>query len=383
MSRHRIGIIMNGVTGRMGHHQHLVRSVLAIREQGGIALDDGAVLWPEPLLVGRDAGKVRALAERYGLDQWTTSLDEALARPDFEVYFDAQLTDVREPALAAALKAGKHAYVEKPVAGTLSGALGLARQARDAGVVTGVVADKVFLPGLIKLRRLVAGGFFGRILAVRIDFGYWVFEGDWQSAQRPSWNYRAQDGGGITLDMFPHWRYVLEELAGPVQSVYNHRVTHIPQRWDERGEPYEATADDSAYAILELAGGVIAQVNSSWATRVNRKELVEFQVDGTLGSAVAGLRECRVQSRAMTPRPVWNPDLATPEDFPAQWGVVPDNVEFDNGFKAQWELFLTHVYRGTPFGYDLLAGARGVQLAELAIESSRTGRRVGVPPLEV
>jgi predicted dehydrogenase len=383
MSRHRIGIIMNGVTGRMGHHQHLVRSVLAIREQGGIALDDGAVLWPEPLLVGRDAGKLSALAQRYGLDQWTTSLDEALARPDFEVYFDAQLTHVREPALAAALKAGKHAYVEKPVAGSLDGALRLARQARDAGVVTGVVADKVFLPGLIKLRRLVAGGFFGRILAVRIDFGYWVFEGDWQSAQRPSWNYRAQDGGGITLDMFPHWRYVLEELAGPVQSVYNHRITHIPQRWDERGEPYAATADDSAYAILELAGGVIAQVNSSWATRVSRKELVEFQVDGTLGSAVAGLRECRVQSRAMTPRPVWNPDLATPEDFPAQWAVVPDNAEFDNGFKAQWELFLTHVYRGTPFRYDLLAGARGVQLAELAVESSRTGRRVGVPPLEV
>ena len=381
MARHSIGIIVNGVTGRMGYRQHLVRSILAIREQGGVELPDGTRLWPEPLLVGRDAERVGAIAARHGLTRWTTSLPDALAEPGMQVYFDAQLTSVREKALGAAIEAGKHVYTEKPVADSLDAALRLARAASAAGIVHGVVEDKLFLPGLLKLRRLVEGGFFGRILSVRIEFGYWVFEGDWQPAQRPSWNYRAADGGGIVLDMFPHWRYVLEHLFAPVESVYSHAATHIPQRWDEQGRRYEATADDAAYAILELGGGIVAQVNSSWAVRVNRAELVEFHVDGTHGSAVAGLRGCRVQDRSMTPRPVWDPDVPSPHDFLAQWAEVPDNTVFDNGFKAQWELFLSHVHRREPVPYDLFDGARGVQLAQLALESARTGRRMPVPAL--
>jgi predicted dehydrogenase len=273
--------------------------------------------------------------------------------------------------------------MEKPTADSLDGALRLARAARDAKVVHGVVEDKLFLPGLRKLRRLVEGDFFGRILSVRIDFGYWVFEGDWQPAQRPSWNYRAQDGGGIALDMFPHWRYVLEHLIAPVESVYSHVATHIPRRWDERGKPYEATADDAAYAILELRGGVVAQLCSSWTVRVNRPELVEIQVDGVLGSAVAGLHTCKVQDRAMTPRPVWNPDVARREGFEEQRAEVPDNARFDNGFKAQWEMFLGYAHRGEPFPYDLVDGAKGVQLAHLALDSAREGRRIAVPDLEL
>jgi predicted dehydrogenase len=382
VSRESIGVIVNGATGRMGYRQHLVRSLLAIREEGGLELPDGTVLWPEPVLVGRSADRLKAVADRHGLQRWTTSLDEALADPDTSVYFDAQVTAQRVPAVLAAIAAGKHVYLEKPTADSVDGALRLARAARDAGIVHGVVADKLYLPGLLKLRRLVDGGFFGRILSVRIDFGYWVFEGDWQPAQRPSWNYRTADGGGIVLDMFPHWRYVLEELFGPVESVYSHVVTHLPTRWDERGEAYDATADDAAYAILELRGGIVVQVHASWAVRVNRDELLEVQVDGVHGSAVAGLRGCKIQDRAMTPRPVWNPDVANPDDFPAQWAQVPDNAVFDNGFKAQWEMFLADAHRGTPFRHDLWAGARGVQLASLALESARAGRRVPVPPLE-
>jgi predicted dehydrogenase len=383
MARRSIGIIMNGVTGRMGYRQHLVRSILAIREQGGLRLPDGTLVWPEPVLVGRDEEKVKALAERHGLDRWTTDLDAALADPDAEIYFDAQLTQVREKSLKAAIAAGKHIYTEKPTAESLDGALELARLARAAGVKNGVVQDKLFLPGLLKLKRLVDGGFFGRILSVRGEFGYWVFEGDWQQAQRPSWNYRAQDGGGIVLDMFPHWQYVLEQTFAPIRSVYAHTATHIPERRDERGEPYRATADDAAYGVFELDGGIVAQINSSWAVRVDRDELVEFQVDGTEGSAVAGLRNCRFQHRAATPKPVWNPDLAATEPFREQWQQVPDNTEFDNGFKAQWERFLAHVVADAPFHHDLADGAKGVQLAELALESARLGRRVEVPPLAV
>ena len=383
MTRRSIGIIMNGVTGRMGYRQHLVRSILAIREQGGLTLPDGTVVWPEPVLVGRNEEKLRILAERHGLQRWTTDLDEALAAPDAEIYFDAQLTQVREKSLRAAIAAGKHIYTEKPTADSLESALELARLAGQAGVKNGVVQDKLFLPGLLKLKRLVEGGFFGRILSVRGEFGYWVFEGDWQQAQRPSWNYRAEDGGGIVLDMFPHWQYVLEQTFAPIRSVYAQTATHIPERRDEQGAPYPATADDAAYGVFELEGGIIAQLNSSWTVRVDRDELVEFQVDGTEGSAVAGLRNCRVQHRSTTPKPVWNPDLPATEPFRAQWQQVPDNGEFDNGFKAQWEQFLAHVVADAPFPYDLAAGAKGVQLAELALESARSGRRLEVSALEL
>ncbi|GAA4840655.1 Gfo/Idh/MocA family oxidoreductase [Kitasatospora terrestris] len=381
MTRRVIGIVMNGVTGRMGYRQHLVRSILAIREQGGLPLDGGGTLWPEPILVGRSADKLKELADRHGLTHWTTSLDEALAHPLAEIYFDSQVTPAREQAIKAAIAAGKHVYTEKPTAESLEGALELARLAREAGVRSGAVQDKLFLPGLLKLKRLVDGGFFGRILSVRGEFGYWVFEGDWQDAQRPSWNYRAEDGGGMILDMFPHWRYVLDGIVAPVRSVYAHAATHIPQRVDERGEPYAATADDAAYGVFELEGGITAQINSSWAVRVDRDELVEFQVDGTEGSAVAGLRNCRIQHRASTPKPVWNPDLPATEPFRAQWQQVPDNGEFDNGFKVQWELFLRHVVSDAPYRWDLLEGAKGVQLAELGLRSAREGRRLDVPEL--
>jgi predicted dehydrogenase len=375
---------LNGVTGRMGYRQHLVRSLLSIREQGGVRLPDGTSVYPEPVLVGRSEERLRAIAERHGLGHWTTSLDEVLADPAIEVYFDTQVTSVREASLMRAIEAGKHVYTEKPTAETLEDAIGLARLADAAGIKHGVVQDKLFLPGLLKLKRLVDSGFFGRILSVRGEFGYWVFEGDWQDAQRPSWNYRAEDGGGIVLDMFPHWQYVLEHIIAPVRSVYAHAVTHIPERVDEQGKPYQATADDAAYGVFELEGGAVAQINSSWAVRVNREELVEFQVDGTHGSAVAGLRECHFQSRAGTPKPVWNPDIPNTVPFREQWQQVPDNGEFDNGFKSEWELFLRHVALdapGTAFPHDLWAGAKGVQLAELGLASAAEGRRIPVPEL--
>jgi predicted dehydrogenase len=379
--RRPIGIVLNGVTGRMGYRQHLVRSLLAIREQGGLELADGTRLWPDPVLVGRRQGALREIAERHGLERWTTDLDEALAEPDAEIYFDAQVTPARAGALRRAIAAGKHIYTEKPVAESVEEALELAALARDAGVRHGVVQDKLFLPGLLKLRRLVESGFFGRILSVRGEFGYWVFEGDWLQANRPSWNYRAEAGGGIVLDMFCHWRYVLDQVIAPVRSVSATIATHIPERVDEAGERYAATADDAAYGVFELEGGIVAQLNSSWAVRVFRDELVEFQVDGTHGSAVAGLRRCRIQPREATPRAIWNPDLAATEDFRAQWLEVPDNTEFDNAFKAQWERFLRHVADGDPFPWDLVEGAKGVQLAQLGLRSAAEGRRLEVPEL--
>jgi predicted dehydrogenase len=372
---------MNGVTGRMGYRQHLVRSLLSIRDQGGVILSDGTAVIPEPVLVGRNEQKLRDIAERHDIKRWTTSLDEVLGDPAIDIYFDAQVTTAREACLRQAIAAGKHVYTEKPIAESLSGALNLACAAATAGITHGVVQDKLFLPGVIKLRRLVKDGFFGRVLSIRLEFGYWVFEGDGLASQRPSWNYRQEEGGGITLDMFPHWQYLLEDLFGPITALYAHNATHLPVRWDEAGERYDVTADDAAYALVELAGGAVASVNSSWAVRVNRRELLELQVDGTHGSAVAGLRNCAVQPRVATPMPVWNPDLPDPIDYLAQWTDVPDNATFDNGFKVQWELFLTRAARGLPFPWDLAEGAKGVQLAGLALQSAAEGRRIEVPRL--
>src|SRR6478609_2590544 len=335
-----IRIAMNGVTGRMGYRQHLIRSILQIRDQGGIRLADGSLVQVEPVLIGRNEAKLRELADRHDIDQVSTDLSAVLADESIEVYFDAQVTSQRVAALTAAMAAGKHIFTEKPTAETVSQATELARLAQDARITAGVVHDKLYLPGLVKLRRLVDEGFFGRILSLRGEFGYWVFEGDLQPAQRPSWNYRAEDGGGIAVDMFCHWNYVLEGILGPVRAVTARTATHIPERWDEHGRAYTATADDAAYGIFEIGDGIIAQINSSWAVRVYRDELVEFQVDGTHGSAVAGLHRCVAQPRSATPKPVWNPDLPETQSFREQWIEIPHNAAPVNGFRAQWEEFL-------------------------------------------
>lgn len=376
MATRTVRILMNGVTGRMGYRQHLLRSILAIREDGGVLLDNGDRLQVEPVLLGRNAEKLERLAAQHDIVDFSTDLDAALADESAAIYFDAQVTSERVSAITKALAAGKHVFTEKPIAEDVAGGLALVEAAEKAGAITGVVHDKLYLPGLLKLKRLIDSGFFGRILSVRGEFGYWVFEGDVQEAQRPSWNYRAEDGGGMVLDMFCHWNYVLENLFGSVEAVMAKAVTHIPHRWDEQGAKYEATADDAAYGIFELDGGVIAQINSSWAVRVDRGELVEFQVDGTHGSAVAGLFGCRIQSGVSTPKPVWNPDVATTEDFRSQWTQIPDNAEFTNGFRQQWEQFLRDVDAGRPHGYDLAAGVRGLALVQAGLTSSEQGRRV-------
>ena len=378
----RVGIVMNGVTGRMGTNQHLMRSIVAIRRQGGVRVGTDRAIMPDPILVGRNPAKLERLAEQSGIDKWTTDLDAALADRDYSVYFDAQTTGRRPDAVRAAIAAGKHVYCEKPTALTAEEAYDLYVCARDAGVKNGVVQDKLWLPGFRKLALLRETGFFGRILAVRGEFGYWVFEGDPVEAQRPSWNYRKEDGGGIILDMFAHWRYVLDNLVAPVNAVSCVGATLIPERVDEQGNRYACTADDAAYATFELEGGVFAHFNSSWAVRVRRDDLVTVQIDGTRGSAVAGLRDCVIQPYEATPKPVWNPDVDNPHSFYEDWMPVPGYQEYENAFKIQWELFLRHVAEDEPFRWTLLEGAKGVQLAEKGLESWKKRAWVDIPVLQ-
>jgi predicted dehydrogenase len=377
-----VGIIMNGVTGRMGMNQHLLRSILPIMKQGGVKTDEETVLLPEPLFVGRNASKLEAAAAASGVSRWTTDLDSAFSDPRMSVYFDAQATALRAPCVERAILAKKHVYCEKPTAADMKAALRLHSLAEKAGVKHGVVQDKLWLPGLMKLADLKKKGFFGRILSVRGEFGYWVFEGDLIPSQRPSWNYKKEESGGIVIDMLCHWRYVLDNLFGNVRAVSCTAATHVTERWDESGKLYTPTADDAAYAAFELDGGIIAQFNSSWAVRVRRDDLLTIQVDGTLGSAVAGLRDCWIQPYGATPRPVWNPDIPNPIDFYESWQKVPEQRQYENAFKAQWELFLRHIVLDEPFPWSLLEGAKGVQLAEKGLESSRTRRWVDVPDLK-
>jgi predicted dehydrogenase len=379
---HNVGIIMNGVTGRMGTNQHLLRSIAAIIKQGGVKAGETEFIMPDPILVGRNPVKLEKLVAQAGVKRWTTNLDEALADQRNVIYFDSQTTDRRVAAVKQAIAAGKHIYCEKPTATTTAAALDLYRLAKKAGLKNGVVQDKLWLPGMLKLKVLRDTGFFGEILSVRGEFGYWVFEGDNVPAQRPSWNYRKEDGGGMMIDMLCHYRYVLDNLFGEVQAVSCLGATHIGKRWDEAGKAYKATADDSAYATFELAGGIIAHINSSWCVRVRRDDLFTLQVDGTKGSAVAGLRDCWVQPYGATPRPVWNPDIDQPLNFYDTWQKVPHQTSYDNAFKIQWEMFLRHVVKNEPFRWSLLEGAKGVQLAEKGLESSRKRAWVKVPELK-
>lgn len=381
MKQHVVGIIMNGVTGRMGTNQHLLRSMVEIIKQGGVKLGPGESIMPDPILIGRDINKLERLSAISGVKKFSTDLDKALADPHYTIYFDAQTTGRRAEAIRKAVKAGKNIYCEKPIAVDTKTALELSELCEKAGVKNGVVQDKLWLPGILKIKRLIQQGFFGDILSVRGEFGYWVFEGDNIPAQRPSWNYRKEDDGGIIVDMLCHWRYVLDNVFGKVKAVSCLGATHIPERIDEQGKAYKCTADDAAYATFELEGGIIAHFNSSWTVRVRRDDLLTLQVDGTKGSAVAGLRECYIQHYGNTPKPVWNPDIAQPIDFFEGWSKVPEQESYDNAFKVQWELFLKHVVKDEPFPWDLRDGARGVQLAEKGIESWNKRCWVDIPAI--
>lgn len=371
MSVRRIGIIMNGVTGRMGANQHLLRSIKAIREQGGVRVSDDLVLMPDPVLVGRNPEKLQLLAQRANIDRYTTNLDAALANANDEVFFDSSSTLHRERFIRQAVQARKAIYCEKPTALTTSAALRIAKLCEEANLKNGVVQDKLWLPGIRKFQHLRDQGFFGKILSVRGEFGYWVFTGEDanQPPQRPSWNYRSEEGGGIIVDMLCHWRYLIDHLYGPVTSVNCLGAIHIPQRVDEQGQAYSCTSDDACYVTFECGNGVVCQFNSSWTVRVRRDDLLTMQVDGTHGSAIVGLRKCWVQSLDATPRPIWNPDIEQPLDFYSGWQEVHDETQYDNAFKLQWEAFLKHVAVDTPFPWTLREGAKGVQLAELGLQS--------------
>ncbi len=383
MKIHSVGIIMNGVTGRMGTNQHLIRSIDAIIKQGGVAISASEVIMPDVILMGRDENKLKKLVETTHVNKWTTDLDSVLKDPKYTIYFDAQTTGRRSDAVKKAVAAGKHIYCEKPVATSTAIALELYQICEAAGVKHGVVQDKLWLPGILKIKRLIENDFFGNILSVRGDFGYWVFEGHSVPAQRPSWNYRKEDDGGIIVDMLCHWRYVLDNIFGNVKGVFCLGATHIPERIDEEGKPYSCSADDAAYATFELEGGVIAQFNSSWTTRVRRDDLLTLHVDGTKGSAVAGLRECWTQSYGNTPKPVWNPDIQNTIDFKKDWSKMPEQEHFDNAFKVQWELFLKHIVIDTPFPWNMLQGAKGVQLAEKGLESWEQKKWITIPELKI
>jgi predicted dehydrogenase len=378
-----LGIIMNGVTGRMGTRQHLVRSILAIRDQGGVKTKSGEVIMPDPILVGRNKEKLKSMAEKYGLKRYSTDLDNCLADPYNEIYFDAQTTNQRSAGISKAIKARKSLYCEKPITSNFDEAMALTKAAAAAGLKNGVVQDKLWLPGLLKLKHLIDSGFFGKILSVRGEFGYWVFDGKTQPCQRPSWNYRKEEGGGIITDMLCHWRYVIDNLFGKVSSISCLGAIHVESRLDEEGKEYRCTADDSAYATIVCANGVVCNFNSSWSVRVRRDDLLTLQVDGTDGSAVAGLHKCVAQSASATPTFVWNPDIENPVDYFAGWQDVLLPQPFGNAFKMQWELFLKHVVDNEPFPWTFLEGAKGIQLAELAMKSWGERKWVDVPELKV
>jgi predicted dehydrogenase len=381
MATRSIRIIMEGVTGRLGTQQHLIRSLLAIRSEGGLPLADGDRLMPEPVLLGRNPDKLAALAASHGGLDWSTSAEDCLADPRNEIYFDVSATGGRVERARRALAAGRHIYLEKPIAGTLEEALDLARTAERAGLKHGTVQDKLFLPGFRKMRSVRDAGLLGRILSVRIDFGWWIFDGELHPSQRSSWNYKRKEGGGLILDMFPHWRYIVDNLFGRMSAVSCRYTIQQPRRRDEAGREFAVDVEDEAFATVELEGGPLVQINASWATRPRRDDMLTVQVDGTLGSAVCGLHRCFVQPLAATPKPIWNIEVPRTEDLRDGWQEVPDVEPFRNSYRAGWEPFLRHVVEGAPFAFPLIEGAKGVQLAEACYRSHVERRWIEMPNL--
>jgi len=380
VSERRLGIVFNGATGDLARRHHLP-GLVAMRQEGGLPLASGDRALPDVVLVGRSAEKLQAVAAETGFTRWTTDLDEALAWPGIDMVFDAAPSGIRVDVVRRAIAARKYVYVEKPIAGTLADALAISREANAAGLKNGAVQDKLFLPGFAAMLELRRSGFFGRLLEVRIEMGRWIFDGETKPGQRPSWNYRAKDGGGLILDMFPHWRYMLDHLAGEVRAVSATCRTQIPRRRDEAGRPFEVDVDDSVFASLELEGGAVASVNSSWATRVHREFPIQVQMDGTAGSAVAGPFGCYTQPAEGAPGGPMASALPPTGSFFEDWTKAPMPENPLGSYRAGWELFIRHVLEDAAFPYGLIEGAKGVQLAEAAYRSSRERRWIEVPAL--
>jgi predicted dehydrogenase len=383
MATRTIGIVMEGATARIAREMHLTRTLLPIRREGGLLLANGDRLMPEPLLLGRNAEKLAAQAAEMGGLKWSTDTAACLADKSLQIYFDSSLTGGRVARAKAAIAAGKHIYLEKPVASSCADALDLARIATRAGLKNGVVQDKLGLPGFDKLVKLKQSGFFGRILSARLDFGWWVFDGITLTAQRPSWNYKKAEGGGLLSDMFPHWRYITEGLMGPITSVSARLATRQSKRIDEDGKPYDVDVEDEVFADFEHAGGAITRVTSSWATRVRGDDMITMRIDGSDGSATAGLHRCFMQPAGATPRPLFDIDKPRPYDLNDGWLEVPQVWPVHNGYRQGWEMFLRHVVEDKPTTAPLLQGAKHLQLADACAQSARERRWIDLEELKV
>lgn len=369
MATRTIGIIMNGATGRICSTQHLQNALVAIRDEGGLVVGEDRVM-PRPVLVGRNAERLAGIARIHRIADWTTDLDAALADPELSVLFDAGVTGQRPGVLGKAIAAGKHIYSEKPVAGSVVQGLALLREAEARGLKHGAVEDKLYLPGLSKLARLARDGFFGRIVGFRLEFGWWVFDGVDQACQRPSWNYRRAGGGGLILDIYPHWRYVLEGVVGRIRQVSAMASTATPERIDERGQRYAVDVEDTAATLVELESGACGTILSSWATRVRRDDLFTLQVDGSKASAIAGLHRCWTQTGAQTAKTAaFNVATDLGVDYRSAWDEVAAAGPYRNPYRVGWEDFLHHLVAGTPLSADFAAGIRDVAFAEACTRS--------------
>ncbi len=381
MATQRLGIIMHGATSRIGTTQHLMNSLVPIIAEGGLPLANGDRLMPDPILLGRTPEKMAALAARFGIKRWSTDIDACLADKNDALFFECAYGGNRVELARRAIAAGKHIYLEKPVAESMAEVLALRETAEAAGVSHAVMQDKIHLPGLAKLKTLLDMGYFGKIHGMRLEFGWWVFDGEHIPAQRTSWNYKKALGGGLVLDMFPHWRYVIEHLFGRPTAVTARINTAQPKRWDEQHQPYDVDVEDEVRAIVEFENGVVGEVFSSWATRIRRDDMLVVSVDGDKASAHATLHDCFVQTIGTTPKPVFPVQAPQTADFFSQWQKAPELMPFKNSYRQAWELFLRHLAEGTPNTASLLQAARGLQLIEACYESHRGRRWVEMPAL--
>ena len=295
--------------------------------------------------------------------------------PSFPILFDAAATKQRVSTLTKAIAAGKHIYSEKPVALSVADGMALLTAARARNLKHGAVEDKIFLPGLQKLsaarraeilrpRHRLSPRF--RLVGVRRIRA----QKPAAKLELPAKRCRRSHHGYVSALALRRSKAFSARSVG----LWHATATAIPQRADESGTRYDVDVDDTSLTLAELENGAVGTIACSWATRVRRDDLLTFQIDGTSGSAVAGLHRCWAQSAGDTPevRHI-NPMVDIGFDYRRDWKEVPGLAAYANPYRVGWDRFLKHIVTGEPLASDLSAGIRDVQTGGGLLSQRRRG----------
>ncbi len=370
-STDRVTVAVLG-TGRQGN-AHL--AALAYLRDSGLRVGDRTVR-VEAALYGRDPQKVKALAERYGVQRTSTQLEELIEAPEVSVVDNCLVNRFHFEPLMHAIRQGKHVLSEKPLTNRLAEGAQLLAAAKAAGVQHGIVQHMRFTPGPARAHELIETGHLGRIFSANVLFGYMVPQ---MVTNRPAWFYKQElAGGGIMDDMMTHFFDLLRFLIGPIESVYAATSVAWKQRQDADGRPFPVSVEDVASVTMRFSGGAIGNCFNSWVRR-KHEEIPQFQVDGEDASLLFNFSQLSMLTQASTPVIPFHAKLPQPEPE-AGWQRI--EVQPRDPFVAVIESFLSGVVSGEPSGPTWEDAVTNLRLVTAAYRSASEGRNILLTDVE-